>query len=192
MAKLPFLSSSPSLPFSVVRSPCSHAENQDGHQSRAVAASILTATDGRWRTFRRLSGGVHLLFEVWRESCNRKKKSRNKNHFNHKRCLTEKPHSRQQDGWIYPLGKLKSYFLYSTFAFKVAIRAEFSGGLYVLSCTVYSLYLLLLLYTAFLQHFWLATKNFGRGTQEQNHEWAEEMVNRGNKMLVLEQEVLIS
>lgn len=119
-----------------------------------------------------------------------KKKSRNKNHFNH--SLTEKPHSRQQDGWIYPLGKLKSYFLYSTFAFKVAIRAEFSGGLYVLSCTVYSLYLLLLLYTAFLQHFWLATQNFGRGTQEQNHEWAEEMVNRGNKMLVLEQEVLIS
>lgn len=78
----------------------------------AVAASILTATDGRrWLTLRRLSRSVHLLSAAWRGVL----ENRERNHFNRVRWFWRRDCT-QKPGWVYPPREIKDpTFDFSTF-----------------------------------------------------------------------------
>lgn len=96
----------------------------------AVPASILTAADGRWRTFPPLPlppphRSAHLLFQVQQGVLKKKENTQRRRDENQ---FMWEPHTRQRDG----NSRIPTFFFFYTRRFeriwKAAIRAESSGG----------------------------------------------------------------
>lgn len=145
---------------------------QDGRLILAAAASILTVTDGHWRPSRWLSdcGNCGGVWGVGGPICHLKSgrspmtEIREKISFSHKRIL----HHLYNCIWFLRSDNSKS---------SCGHRAVVYSSLYLLPHAVSQ---------------WHCAQDFRWGTREQNQMWAEKSWFEETRILVLEQEVLIS